>query len=440
MIAVRRFAIVLFLTLGVCTAALAGAVDGTVKNGTTGKASVGATVTLIQLQGTMQPVANTKTDAAGHYHFDQPEIGSGPMLLRVTYNGVNYFEPLMPGKTNVDIQVYDSTDKPGSVQVSTHAIIIQPDGDQLKIGEEYTIENHTNPPVAYYKDGGTFEFTIPENVKLGEVSAWSAAGMPVVQQTIDKGKNARAVSFPFKPGENGVRLAYNVPYTGNKATIRTLSPYSTEHVIVAAPPGMQISGSGLAPGGSEQGFEIFGRDQLAANMPMDISVSGVAPPVPPSAASAAPGDNGADSADANGSAQDPSVNSRVETSEPAAVLPARLDSLKWVFVACFGALFALGALLISRRPQYVAAAATQFSAAGNGNTSIVPPAPAAKSSAGPAEQIYAQAESKALGSLDSLKDQIFRLELRHQAGTITEEDYLRQRAQVEKSLRDLVQG
>ena len=146
----------------------------------------------------MQPVANTKTDAAGHYHFDKPEIGSGPMLLRVTYYGVNYFEPLMPGKTNVDIQVYDSTDKPGSVQVSTHAIIIQPDGDQLKIGEEYTIENHTNPPVAYYKDGGTFEFTIPENAKLGEVSAWSAAGMPVVQQTIDKGKNARRRLVPVQ--------------------------------------------------------------------------------------------------------------------------------------------------------------------------------------------------------------------------------------------------
>jgi hypothetical protein len=43
-------------------------------------------------------------------------------------------------------------------------------------------------------------------------------------------------------------------------------------------------------------------------------------------------------------------------------------------------------------------------------------------------------------SMDSLKDQIFRLELRRQAGTISEEDYAREKNQVEKLLRDLVRG
>jgi len=43
-------------------------------------------------------------------------------------------------------------------------------------------------------------------------------------------------------------------------------------------------------------------------------------------------------------------------------------------------------------------------------------------------------------SLDSLKDQIFRLELRRQAGTISEEEYAQERARTEKVLRDLVRG
>jgi hypothetical protein len=43
-------------------------------------------------------------------------------------------------------------------------------------------------------------------------------------------------------------------------------------------------------------------------------------------------------------------------------------------------------------------------------------------------------------SLDSLKDQMFRLELRRQAGTISEEEYARERARAEKVLRDLVRG
>ena len=43
-------------------------------------------------------------------------------------------------------------------------------------------------------------------------------------------------------------------------------------------------------------------------------------------------------------------------------------------------------------------------------------------------------------SMDTLKDQIFRLELRRQAGTISEEDYAHEKAQFEKHLRDLVKG
>jgi outer membrane protein TolC len=43
-------------------------------------------------------------------------------------------------------------------------------------------------------------------------------------------------------------------------------------------------------------------------------------------------------------------------------------------------------------------------------------------------------------SLDALKEQLFRLELRHQAGTITETEYAQERARAEKVLRDLVRG
>ena len=39
-----------------------------------------------------------------------------------------------------------------------------------------------------------------------------------------------------------------------------------------------------------------------------------------------------------------------------------------------------------------------------------------------------------------LKDTLFRLELRRQAGTISEEEYNQERARAEKVLRDLVRG
>ncbi|HUJ32411.1 MAG TPA: hypothetical protein VLY23_14090, partial [Candidatus Acidoferrum sp.] len=54
----------------------AGTVTGRVTNGTTGKPAAGVDVILIQLQGTMQPVAQTKTDASGHYQLDHPALGN----------------------------------------------------------------------------------------------------------------------------------------------------------------------------------------------------------------------------------------------------------------------------------------------------------------------------------------------------------------------------
>lgn len=49
-------------------------------------------------------------------------------------------------------------------------------------------------------------------------------------------------------------------------------------------------------------------------------------------------------------------------------------------------------------------------------------------------------EREVQNGLDSLKDRLFRLELRRQAGTISEEDYARERARTEQILRELVRG
>lgn len=396
--------------------ALAGTLEGTVRNGTTGKAAAGVDVILIQLQGGMQPVATTKSDAEGHYRFDRPELAGAPMLVRVAYRGVNYHEPVPPGKTTANVRVFEPTQKADAFQVTTRAIVLQPSGDQLLVGEEYTVENHTRPPVAFFKQDGTFEFNVPPDGHLNQVSAWSASGMPVVQGTIDKGKNRDAIAFAFKPGENGVRMSYQLPYPGNQKMLHTASPYATQRVLVVAPPSVQVSGTGFAPAGSEQGFSIYARDAVPANTAIDISVSGTAPP-PPENGGAAGGET----------SQNPSVNSRAETpGEAATALPARLDSLKWILVGGFSALFALGAVWLWRRPQFAGAAAA---AGGVANT------PARKSS-----QVMAEVEREARGSLDEMKEQIFRLELRRQAGTISEDEYAGQRERIEKTLRDLVRG
>ncbi|MFZ0739624.1 MAG: hypothetical protein WA002_13230 [Candidatus Acidiferrales bacterium] len=425
-IRLTRWLIFSALVCSLSGAAAGGTLTGTIHNGTNGKPGANLDVILIQLQGGMQPVATVKSDAQGNFRFDRPEISGAPMLVRVPFRGVNYHEPVPPGATSVNVEIFEPTDKESSVQVTQQDIVVQPSGTTLLVGEEFTVQNDTKPPVAFFKDAGTFTFIVPEGAQLGQVSAWSSAGMPVVQGTIEKGGNRQAIAFPFRPGKNGVRISYQMPYVANRASVELTSLYAAKTVLLVAPPGVQVSGAGFAAGGQQDGWNIYGRDAVAPNTPLAISVSGVSS----APAEAATGTGGETSGD-------PSVNSRASDSgETVATMPARLDNVKWILVAGFAALFSLGVMFLWRRPAGVMASANA-APADVGVVQAPTPAPRAPRPEAPA---VAQLDGEVRGSLDELKEKIFRLELRHQAGTISDEEYQRQRTQVEQTLRELVRG
>ncbi len=346
-----RFLLAAALACLFASASFAGVITGTIRNGTTGKPASGVDVILFQLQGGMQQAAATKTDADGHYRLESPALGAAPMLLRAIYRGVNYHEPVTPDKTNIDIQVFEPTDKAGSFSVTAHAIIIQPNGSDLTVGEEFNIQNSTQPPMAFYRADGSFIFSLPEGAQLSDVSAVGGSGMPVVQNPLDKGKDQHAIVFPFRPGTSGVRIAYHLPYANDQATLRFTSPYNAERVAVFAPPTMKISGDGFAPAGQDQGFNVFMRGSVAANTAVTVAIYGSAPPLAPdSGANAAPGTGGP-----GDDSQNPAVNSRADSGTQAPVasvtaLPARLDSLQWILVGGFAVLFALGLIFLWRQP------------------------------------------------------------------------------------------
>ncbi|HXW57396.1 MAG TPA: hypothetical protein VEJ67_16715 [Candidatus Cybelea sp.] len=408
----------------------AGTVSGTVRNGTTDKPAAGVDVILIALEGGMQAVANAKTDSAGRYRFDNPTLGQAPMLLRAIYHGVNYHEPAPPGKTTVDIQVFEPTSRSDAFAVTAHAVLLQPSGSDLSVGEIYSIQNKTAPPMAYFKQDGSFLFSLPEGAQLGDVSASGSSGMPVTQGTIDKGKNLEAIAYPFRPGESGVRISYKLPYAGNAANLTFVSPYAAARFAIFAPPGVQVSGEGLSPAPPDQGFNVYMHDPVAANAPVSVSISGTAP----APSSSQGGAGGAEDS------ENPSVNSRAapggtDTSASATTIPARLDSLKWVIVGGFAAIFALGFVFLWRRPQFMAAGNAPGPA--RASAKRLPTTPESGNSSGAALEELSREVS---GSLDRLKDNLFRLELRRQAGTISDSDYRRERERIEQLLRDLVRG
>jgi hypothetical protein len=488
------------LLLALASATLAGTVTGTIENGTTGKPAAGVEVILIKLQGGMQPVETTKTDASGHYQISDPNLGAGPMLLRAVYRGVNYHEPVTPGKDVVNVQVFEPTSKTSAFTVTAHFVVLQPDGSALDANEDYEVSNKTQPPQAYYRPDASFLFPLPNGAQLGDVSAVSATGMPVIQTAVDKGSD-KAIVFPFRPGNSGVRISYKLPYANNQTNLQFLSRYPTQRFAIFVPPSVQVTGDGMAPAGQEQGFNVYLRENVAADSPVQVAVSGTAPPPAPdgsaggNSSGTASGANAGDGSGADNS-QNPSVNSRADTANEAPVAsvtaqPARLDSLKWVIVAGFAAVFSLGLFYVWRQQPPVAAAPGDAAGvapsadAYPGTSAPLPPAhlapslghvhpedlaetysqpgaapgpaprpassapsgaatsPAATSSASTsaaASRAEAEVDQAVRGSLDELKDKLFRLELRREAGTISDEDYARQREQVQKVLRDLVKG
>jgi hypothetical protein len=119
--------------------------------------------------------------------------------------------------------------------------------------------------------------------------------------------------------------------------------------------------------------------------------------------------------------------------------------LKWPLIAGFVCVFVLLAILLARKPVVAVAgpmpveeevAATKQ----NKSKSSVPSLPGTPVAPSNGAASLAEVDAAIGTSLEGLKERLFRLELRRQAGTISEEEYAQERARAEKVLRDLVRG
>ena len=251
----------------------------------------------------------------------------------------------------------------------------------------------------------------------------------MIQTPIDKGKNKQAIAFPFRPGDSGVRISYKVPYAGQSdeadASFRRTP---ADRVGIFAPPdgagfGRRIFSPPARSRDSTSTCAIGGREH---------AVYGVAFPAPLRRRLRS-GRSRAGRRFAESIGEFRPIPAERRATATATTLPARLDSLKWILVAGFAAMFALGLDL----PAGGARKWSRDTAVADASTPAVRGRSAAAQSA---DDAVADVNREVRGSLDELKDTLFRLELRRQAGTITEEDYAREHARIQKLLRDLVKG
>jgi len=414
--------------------AQAGTVRGAVRNGTTGQLAAGVELTLVQPMGGMKELAHAKSGPQGEFSFDSPNVGTQPLLIQAMYRGIRFNAAIPPGNSNATVQldIYEPSKDPKTIDVTSHFVIFQSNGATLKVAEEYQVENKSQPPQAYFRADGTFDFALPEQGELERVDAAGPAGMSVQQLPIDKKKNRYSIAFAFRPGDNSVRYSYDVAYPGNTAALKIPTVYPGGRLLLVAPPTMQITGEGFSGAGQEQGMNLYLRQDVPAGTLVAVNISGTAP----AAGAAAASDQVQQGRDA------PEGGAEIQP------VPGRLDAMKWPLLGGFVVVFGAFAYLLSRKMVVPVngvevAAVAGGAATGKSKKPKAPPAaPAQVLPAAPTAKATSLSDvDAAVGtSLDALKERLFRLELRHQAGTITEEDYAQERAKAEKVLRDMLRG
>ena len=260
-----------------------GILRGTIVNGTTGEPGSGEKVTLFELSSGMKPI-KTAENVSGTFVLENIEIaGEAPYLLQVTYQGVNYNQPVHFGRgyeAEASVTVYDATDNWEDVKITTARYLLRREHERLRVDKLFVIENKTSPPKTLFDPEGTFRFFIPPDVvELRSVSATSSSGMPVPQPASpDPDGRGFFTRTAFKPGATDFTVSYDAPYSdteGYEFRDTAFFPLA-EAMILVAPADIELEAEGWENKGPDPKgrFVVLYRSDVAAGTPLEVDLSG----------------------------------------------------------------------------------------------------------------------------------------------------------------------
>lgn len=400
------------LTLALLTAAipsLAATVTGTVTNKTVNKPSAGDDVVLIAFGQGMQEAGRTKTDAQGHYSINVPD--NGMHLIRVDHQKAAYFQPMQPGTTTVNVDVYDVLAKVPGVSTEADVMRVETDPQGLHVIENYFVKNDSNPPKTQFSPRA-YEIYLPPDARIEGSAAMGPGGMPVSSSPVPTGeKGYYAFVFPVRPGETRFQVSYHLPYSGSfNFTPKVSLP--TQNVAIILPNSMKFASTSGAVSfqpindGSTNSQTFLARN-VTPSQALAFTVSGTGS-MPREAQAQGQGEQSAgpeagQPSAANDTRPGGGLGNPIDTPDP-------LNKYKWWILSGLAlVLAAAAAFLLRAKPE----AASSASA----------PAPTAPP---------ANAQGDLLATL---KDELFALETERLEGRLTEEDYLTQKAALETVLR-----
>ena len=411
--------------------AQAATITGTVTNKTTGKPAAGDTVVLVDPMAGMAEVAKTTTDARGHYSLQKK--GDGPALIRALHQGAEYFIAAPQGATPGDLSVYDVAAKVQGVFIEADVIEVETENGQLKVTERYFVHNTSSPPTTQWS-AHSFEVNLPPDASVDGVGGQRPNGLPTTVKMEPFGaKGHYAFNFPIQPddGEKDTlfQLAYHVPYSAGKATLRAEESLPADNVAVLMPKSMSFTpgtGTTFKSVPEDPGVQTWLIKNAPANKPIEFTIAGTGnmPREQQGAAAGGPAGGagmGAGSPDAGGATPDAAGNEAngrpgggigppVSGTEP-------LTKYKWWILGALALLLVAAAAFLLRKPAGFPASGAAADASAAAYPAIASPA------------------SKNAALLNALKEEMFALESERISGTLDPEDYAETKAALEIVLK-----
>lgn len=448
-----------FLVLAALPLSLAAAtISGTVIDRTTNKPAAGDTAVLLDLQQGMQESARTTIDAQGHFSFNVPST-AGMHLVRVDHQKADYYGPVPPNTTTVNIDVYDVAPKVQGVHIYADVVRMQTDSQGLNVTENYFVRNESKPPLTQFSDHA-FQFSLPAGAVIQGGGATGPGGMEVANSPVPlRQKGQYAFVFPLRPGETEFQVAYTLPYSGSLAFHPSVS-MPTDNLAVMIPTSMSFSGGSAFQPVPADKDEPGTQTYLAS----DVN-PGSAPAYTVSGSGSLPRETQnaqADSGQGGGQAMGEQGGQDQQTAQngapggglgPPSDTPDPLQKYKWWILSGVGlALVVVAGFMLRSNPGLEPAGGPPLPEQPSALTPTVPPGMkatalraelAARGSALPQRNVAAHPvapaapATPAAGSsmLAALKEELFVLETERLEGKISEAEYAQAKAGLETMMR-----
>jgi hypothetical protein len=419
----------------VCTVASAQTLTGTVKNSTTGRPAAGDEVVLLTLGQGMEESGRTKADANGKFSF-KLDSAQSPHLVRVIHQEVTYHRMAPPGTTSVEVEVYDVGKKVEGIAVVADIMRVQAQQGEMEIMRAFAVQNDSKPPRTQMNERN-LEFYVPEGATILQAEATTANGNPLKSAPVpvDDKKTRYAFFFPLRPGVTQFEVEYTVPYTGS-ANIDPKSVYPLQHFVAILPKEIQFS---AAPGTNYQAMndpqqpdanvQVASGTKLGQSLAFKISGEGTlqAQQENGGAPEAAQSDN------RPGGGLGPPIDA-----------PPPLQKYQWWILGGFAVALASGGVFVASRQQSARRTAARPQAAmeldDEPEFEEVEVVAVGGVGARGGRRREGRAQGGAAGStssmlLQGLKEELFQLEVEHQQGRISQEEYESAKSALDQTLQ-----